>query len=121
MIGGTVETSASFEARYAPLSYPTREHRYQKLEQQNLTQRDLIPQFGSESAVSLLADQKPIERPIIPGRNSWEEMDARFSHCHSWAGSVISSCLLTIRWADHSGCHAGAQWDVSIAWWSIYS
>ena len=23
MIGGTVETSASFEARYAPLSYPT--------------------------------------------------------------------------------------------------
>jgi hypothetical protein len=23
MIGGTVETSASYEARYAPLSYPT--------------------------------------------------------------------------------------------------
>jgi hypothetical protein len=23
MIGGAVETSASFEARYAPLSYPT--------------------------------------------------------------------------------------------------
>jgi len=23
MIGGTMETSASFEARYAPLSYPT--------------------------------------------------------------------------------------------------
>jgi len=21
----------------------------------------------------------------------------------------------SIRWADHSGCHAGAQWDVSIA------
>src|SRR6266852_4851127 len=26
MIGGTVETSASFEARYAPLSYPTITH-----------------------------------------------------------------------------------------------
>jgi hypothetical protein len=36
--------------------------------------------------VFLHADQKPIERPIIPGRNSWEEMDARFWHCHSWAG-----------------------------------
>ncbi|HEU0050244.1 MAG TPA: hypothetical protein VFQ43_21825, partial [Nitrososphaera sp.] len=27
MIGGTVETSASFEARYAPLSYPTTQTR----------------------------------------------------------------------------------------------
>ena len=27
----------------------------------------------------------------------------------------ITSGLPTIRWADHSGGHAGAQWDVSIA------
>ena len=46
--------------------------------------------------VFLLADQKTNRRPIIPGTNSWEEMDARFSHCHSWAGSIVSSCL-TIR------------------------
>src|SRR5713101_5843096 len=27
----------------------------------------------------------------------------------------VATGLPTIRWADHSGCHAGAQWDVSIA------
>jgi hypothetical protein len=41
------------------------------------------------------------------------------------SASKASSCFIGgpngvraepgIRWADHSGCHAGAQWDVSIA------
>jgi hypothetical protein len=49
------------------------------------------------SCALLLADHEPIERSIIPRRNSWGHMDTRFSHCHSWAGSFISSCLPTIR------------------------
>ena len=35
----------------------------------------------------------------------------RFPYARFW----IASGLPTIRWAGHSGCHAGAQWDVSIA------
>ena len=47
---------------------------------------DLI--LRRDSRFFLLTDYEPIERPIIPGRNSRGEMDARFSYCHSCAGPI---------------------------------
>jgi hypothetical protein len=38
--------------------------------------------------VFLIADYGPLEQPIVPGRNSWKDLDARFSHYRSRAGST---------------------------------
>jgi hypothetical protein len=64
-----------------------------------------LPKPVPEELLRQLYDHEPIERPIIPGRNSWGEMDARFSHRHSWAGSIISSCLPTILELNDSRAH----------------
>ena len=76
MIGGTVETSASFEARYAPLSYPTAggDPRWSSLPRQ-LTAADgrryriyvrlaTIRELsnGAAAGVISLASGKPLER-----------------------------------------------------------
>ena len=60
--------------------------------------------------VFLLADHEPIERPIIPGRNSWGEMDAT---------PTIASGLPTIRelglCRGHKGVTASCQYDSWLA------
>jgi len=50
---------------------------------------------------------------------AWERV--RFRLARLWPTSGLPTTRWATRWADHSGCQAGAQWDVSIAQWSIYS
>src|SRR5713101_9371425 len=54
MIGGTVETSASFEARYAPLSYPTAggDQRWSSLPRQ--LSADMFSMGGRETSYPLV-------------------------------------------------------------------
>jgi len=86
-----VETSASCEARYAPPPYPTAKAAAEK--QQSIT---LVNQSFDERKIVVL-------RPDASDKKAKQnESDDHFR-------------LADNRWADHSGCHAGVQWDVSIA------
>jgi len=56
MIGGTVETSASFEARYAPLSYPTAGINRREVEDERASREGSSDPLGPEPCVVTARD-----------------------------------------------------------------
>jgi hypothetical protein len=71
MLGGTVETSASFEARYAPLSYPTAggDQRWSSLPRQVTLNEVGIPGLLPACRQST---QNPVFRIMLfPDLNEW--------------------------------------------------
>src|SRR6516225_3600689 len=77
MIGGTVETSASFEARYAPLSYPTAggDPRWSSLPRQQSTRQEnaLFVELAIDTTCQqILIRSRPQSRPLPRGGRSPE-------------------------------------------------